>query len=70
MLSIQKVKEISLLAISILIVIFFLSTLKNDRPFFLKSHYHFNLVEKSQTNSNSSHEHKQFLKSISSSLRK
>lgn len=62
-------KNYSLLIISILIILIMIYVGTKDRPFYLISKFHFNLVEKSK-NEDSSPKVNKFLKSISQSATK
>ena len=71
MISIKVLKNYSLFIISILVILVLVLVyiLKTDRPFYLISNFHFNLVEKSK-DVDSSPKVNQFLKSISQSATK
>ena len=69
MTSIQALKYYSIAIIPIVMSIILINTVKTDRPFYLMSSYHFNLVEQSKVNSNSSIEHKKLLVDFSNSFK-
>jgi len=62
-------KNYSLLIISILIILVIVFVVKKDRPFYLISNFHFNLIEKSK-DLDSNPEVNKFLESISQSATK
>jgi len=69
MILMKILKNYSLLIISILIILILIYVVKADRPFYLISKFHFNLVEKSK-DVDSSPKVNEFLKSISQSATK
>jgi len=69
MISMKALKKYSFLIIPILIILISIYVIKTDRPFYLISNFHFNLVEKSK-DVDSNPKVNQFLKSISQSATK
>ncbi len=69
MISMKVLKNYSIFIISILIILILIYVVKTDRPFYLISDFHFNLVEKSK-DVDSNPKVNQFLKSISQSATK
>jgi len=69
MVSLKNLKDYSIFIIPILVGYILISTIKTDRPFYLISNYHFNLVEQAKTHSNSSFERTQFIEAFSHSFK-
>ncbi len=69
MIPMKVLKNCSFIIISILLILLLIYHVKTDRPFYLISDFHFNLVEESK-DEESAPKVNQFLKSISQSASK